>query len=124
MNYTGTEDHNPTWNGLAPKRQFNFLTDRISEFTAQSASVPVLNIIEWRAGIWTLITVLSFAVCVIFKNNPKFWILFAMQLGHILSLMLSLGWWDYRYYWPLTLMSLFLILLTLTIKKQEKNYIQ
>ena len=124
VNYTGTEDHNPTWNGLAPKRQFNFLTDRISEFTAQSASVPVLNIIEWRAGIWTLITVLSFAVCVIFKNNPKFWILFAVQLGHILSLMLSLGWWDYRYYWPLTLMSLFLILLTLTIKKQEKNYIQ
>ena len=122
VNFTGTMDSDATWNSLVQVRQNNFLTERVSEYTARSANLSLLNMIEWRAGIWTLFTVIAFATCVFLKNNRKLWILFSVQIGHILSLILSTGWSDYRYYWPLTLIGLFLILLVPTIGRDAKIY--
>ena len=128
VNYTGTadgtEDNNLNWNSLAPKRQDNFITELVTEYTAKSANVPFLNMIEWRAGVWTLLAIFSFCCMCFLNGNYKFCILFVTEFGHIISLVLSLGFFDYRFYYPLTLISLFLILLTLTVKKQERNYIQ
>ena len=122
VNYTNAIDGYGSWNSFVPERKNNLFTQRVSAFTAMSASHPLLNMVEWRAGIWVLGAVFAFAVCVFFKNNRKLWILFAVPIGHVISLVLSLGWSDYRYYWPLTLMSMFLILLTLTMNEHEKNY--
>ncbi|RHP50071.1 hypothetical protein DWZ37_09600 [Clostridiaceae bacterium AF31-3BH] len=122
VNFTGTMDSDATWSSLVQMRQNNFLTERVSEYTARSTNLSLLNMIEWRAGIWTLLTVIAFATCVILRNNHKLWILFSVQIGHILSLILSTGWSDYRYYWPLTLIGLFLILIVPTIGRDEKIY--
>lgn len=122
VNFIYTLDGYANWNSLVPQRHNNLFTEKVSQYTAQSASVLLLNMIEWRTGIWTLIAVLAFAVSVILKDNSKLCLLFAVELGHILSLVLSLAWSDYRYYWPLTLVSLFLILTVLTVQKHEKTY--
>lgn len=119
LNYIGTMD-GTEWNKLVPARENNFITERLYEYTSRSVSTPLLNIIEWRIGIWTLLSVIACAVCVLFKNNRQLWLLYSVPVGHVLSLMLALGWSDYRYYWPLMLVDLFLILLTLTIRKDEK----
>ena len=119
LNYIGTMD-GTEWNTLVPTRENNFITERLYEYTSRSVSTPLLNMFQWRIGIWTLLSVIAFAICVLFKNNRQLWLLCSVPVGHILSLMLALGWSDYRYYWPLVLIDLFLILLTLTIRKNEK----
>ena len=124
VNYTATMDSDAKWNSIVQKRDKNFLTERLFAYTSRSVNSPLLNMLEWRIGIWTFFSVLTFVVCVLFKKNRKLWILYSVQLGHILSLILAFGWCDYRYYWPLVLIAVFLIVLTLTINKQEKNYIQ
>lgn len=118
--YVGTMDDDPTWRSLVQRRENNFFTDRLYEYILNSVNNTILSTLEWRVGIWTLFTVLACAVCVILKNNYKFLILFSVPISHILSLAISSGWKDYRYYWPLTLVGCFLILLTLTISNKEK----
>lgn len=120
VNYLSNLEGNAGLGAILTQRETNFLTDRLSEFTSRSAEISLLKMIEWRAGVWMFLTVISFAVCVLLKQNYKLWIVYVVVFGHVLSLVVSLGWCDYRYFWPITLISTFLILLTFTIKDNDK----
>lgn len=121
VNHIGTMDGDTKWNILVPKRQYNIFTELLTVYTSRSVHSSLLNMIEWRSGIWTLFSVFAFVVCVFLKNKHNLWILFLVQLSYVISLMLTTGWSDYRYYWPLTLIGGFGVLLTLTIDKNYSN---
>lgn len=49
------------------------------------------------------------------KGRGGYLITLAPLFGHIMSLILSTGWSDFRYFWPLNLMNMALILLALVV---------
>lgn len=118
--YTGTQDGAEGWYSLWPVRKENILTERIGEWVGYSSENPLLNCIEWRSGIWFWVVVVAFIMIWWKKMDKKLLLVYVPIGGHIVSLILSTGWADFRYYWPVNLMGLFLVLLTLTFKKKEE----
>ena len=119
VNATDTMDYSPLWASFIEPRENNYITERVSEVTERSSLLPLLYVWQWRAGIWTLLSVFAFATVVVLKKNKKYSILFVVLLAHILSLLLTTGWSDYRYYWPIVLIGLFLALIAWLVKENE-----
>jgi len=121
VNYTATLDGVESWNAFYPVRQYNSFTESMAEFTAYTASNQWISAIQWRCGVFTLLGVVAFVVMAWMRNVKKYVLLMMPILGHILGLMLSTGWSDFRYFWPLNLMNLFVLLFMIVILNKEKE---
>jgi hypothetical protein len=109
------------WNDVYPDREYTSLYPRMSDATSYTASKQWLAAIEWRCGLLTLCGLIASIFAVLKLQKGKYVLLFAPILGHILSLLLSTGWSDFRYYWPLNLMNVVLILYVILLTRQEKE---
>ena len=113
--FHGTQDGIDEWNNYYPARQYNSLYPSMSSMTGYTASSQWISAMEWRSGLFTLLGILAF-VYMIYKRGLRKYILVAAPLiGHLLSLLLSTGWSDFRYFWPLNLMNLAVILIALVV---------
>lgn len=119
VNYYGTTDTYFQWNDYYPPRRYVSLFTTMSSATNYTASSQWISAIEWRCGLFTLLGLISI-VFVIFKRGiKKHLIILTPLFGHILSLLLSTGWSDFRYFWPMNLMNMALVLMIMVIMNQN-----
>lgn len=97
------------WKKYYPDRVYISLYDQMSEFTAFTARSQWISAIEWRSGLFMLLGLLSTVFVILRKGVKECLLIIAPVLGHILSLMLSTGWSDFRYFWPINLMNMCII---------------
>lgn len=113
------EDTKPDWTDYYQKHYDNSFSIRMKEITGYSVSNQILNMTQWRTGLYFLLVILASYV-LLRKNRNILFIIFIPFVGQVLSLLLSTGWPDFRYYWPLNLMSVFIILLIPTIPNKQE----
>lgn len=119
VNFTGTNDSLEGWNDYYQKRNYVSLYTRANAASTYTANSQWISAIEWRCGLFTLLGIILFAFLIVSKRVNKNIVIISPIIGHILSLLLSTGWSDYRYFWPLNLMNLALILFVILEKKIE-----
>lgn len=121
VNYTFSMDDDEDWH--YPARQYVSLYPIASAAVAYTADSQWISAIVWRNGLFTLLGAISF-LFLLFKNaGGKHLIVVVPAVGQVLSLLLSTGWSDQRYFWPITLLNQALILLTIVII-HEKNSLE
>lgn len=123
VNYTGTQDGQGEWNDYYPERIYRSLYTEMSAATAYTASTQWIAAIEWRSGLFSLLGLICIVWLIIRYGKGKYIVMISPIVAHIMSLILSTGWSDFRYFWPLNLMNFSLILLTIVIvhkKEYEK----
>jgi len=125
VNYTETMDHDPdfaSWNEYYEPRHYVSLYTEALAASTYTASTQWISAIEWRCGLFTLIGVISLFFLFFITKNLKYLLLYAPSIGHFMSLLLSTGWADFRYFWPLNLLNtaMFFFVLIITRKESEK----
>lgn len=108
-------------NWCYPKRvDLGAYTRLISMLTGLSVRIQICNIIAWRCGVFLLLFLFSLLFLQLKRGIGKYWLLITPIFGQILSLLLSTGWADFRYFWPINLMSLcFIFFVIVIVNKQE-----
>lgn len=115
INYTGTMDENVTWSANYVKRKFVSLYPIATAASTYTATSQWISAIQWRCGLFTLLGFIAVVLLVIKKEKGKYLLIITPLLGHIMSLLLSTGWSDFRYFWPINLLNMALILLSIII---------
>lgn len=121
VNYTGTQDGKGEWNDYYSKRIYRSLNTQMSAATAYTASTQWIAAIEWRCGLFCLIGLLCIVWLIVRYGKGKYLVILSPLGGHIMSLLLSTGWSDFRYFWPLNLLNFSLILLTIVIIRRKEQ---
>lgn len=121
VNYYETEDEDTRyrWNDYYPKRHYVSLYTGMSAVTDYTANTQWISAIEWRSGLFTLLGLLSILFVIFMTGFKKYLVILAPIVGQIMSLLLSTGWSDFRYYWPINLMNVSLILIVLVVLKSN-----
>lgn len=114
VNYHSVNDEED-WRKYYPDRTYVSLYERMSAFTAYTAESQWIAAIEWRSGLFTLLGLLAVVFVMIKKNVRACLLVVSPVLGHIVSLLLSTGWSDFRYFWPLNLMNMCLLFCVIII---------
>ena len=104
-NFTKTEDGDRRWNEFYPKRVFRSIYPDMSAVTAHTVEAQWLDTIIWRCGLLSLLSLTAFVFVWIRYGAKRYLVLLAPLLGQILSLLLSTGWTDYRYFWPMNMLN-------------------
>lgn len=117
VNYTGTIDGNPEWNEQYPVRKFVGLYPIASAASSYTASSQWISAIEWRSGLFTLLGILAVGFLIMKKGRGKYLLITTPVIGHIMGLLLSTGWADFRYFWPVNLLSMAMVLLIIVIAR-------
>lgn len=118
VNYTGTIDDNGTWSKSYAKREYVSLYPIASAASEYTAASQWISAIEWRGGLFMLLGFIAVALSVVKKGRGKYLLIITPLIGHIMSLLLSTGWSDFRYFWPINLLNMAIILLSVIIVKQ------
>lgn len=118
-------DGRENWNDYYPERVHNSLYEIVATVTDYTANTQWISSIEWRSGLLTLLGFSAFVFAFLSYNFKKYVLILSPIIGQSLSLLLSTGWSDFRYFWPLNLMNFVCILLIATIPKSPRvnNYI-
>lgn len=66
-----------------------------------------------------LLALISLLTLVIKKGIGDYLLIFAPVIGHIMSLLLTTGWSDFRYFWPLNLMNMCVILFAVVLLHEK-----
>lgn len=114
VDYHSVNQHED-WKKYYPDRIYVSLYERMSAFTAYTAESQWISALEWRCGLLMLLGLWAVVFVILTKNVRECLLIVAPILGHILSLMLSTGWSDFRYFWPLNLMNMCLVFGTIII---------
>lgn len=117
VNNSETLDGFKDWNDYYPERVFRSIYPQMAAATAYAASNQWISAIEWRAGFFTLMGVICCVAVTIIcgVKGKKYILIVAPIVGHVLSLLLTTGWSDFRYFWPLNLMNMCVILFSIVI---------
>ncbi len=114
VDYHSVNQHED-WKKYYPDRTYVSLYERMSAFTAYTAESQWISALEWRCGLLMLLGLWAVVFVILTKSVRECLLIVAPILGHILSLMLSTGWSDFRYFWPLNLMNMCLVFGTIII---------
>lgn len=115
VNRTGTIEKQSEWNQYYPKRVYNSFYNAMGRFTAYTADTQWIAALQWRCGVFTLLGLAAILTMVWSAGYKKYLLISAPIAGHIISLLLSTGWSEFRYFWPLNLMNLFLLLFMILV---------
>lgn len=121
VNLTGTMDHDKDWKEYYPPRRYVSLYPVASAGLSYVAESQWISAIMWRNGLFTLLGMISFFFLLFKDVRGKQLIVIAPIIGQILSLILSTGWSDQRYFWPCTILNQALLLLTVAIIHDKTN---
>lgn len=115
INYTEAMDGVETWNENYPERKYVSLYTAASSVLTYTATSQWISAIEWRCGLFTFMGLTAGIFLLIKKGAGKYWVIILPLAGHIISLLLSTGWAEFRYFWPFNLLNMAVILLTIVI---------
>lgn len=122
VNYTNTMDgRDPLWNEYYPARKYVSLYPQAQAFVQFTVESQWISVLIWRGGLFTLLGLTVVVLLIVKKGIDKYLLIVTPSIGHILGLLLSTGWSDIRYYWPLNLLNMTIILLGLLVINQEKE---
>ena len=119
-NYTDTEDGDRRWNEFYSKRVFRSIYPMMLSATTYTAEAQWVDIITWRCGLLTLCGIISIVYLLIHFGIKRYILIITPMIGQIISLLLSTGWTDFRYFWPMNLMNLTLISIAIAVIKGER----
>ncbi len=119
VNYYGTMDGQESWNRHYPARKYISIYTEMSALTKYTADSQWISAIEWRSGLFTLLGLVSICYLIFKKGFKRHLLIISPLIGHVLSLVLSTGWSDFRYFWPMNLMNMAAILVVLVIVRQK-----
>lgn len=110
VNYVESCDYSDEWKAIYPARTENVLTKLLNEKGEFEIKISLIEMLAWRIGfyLWIVLGIVWIVMGRDKKEKRKLLSL-APWLGQIISLLLSTGWADYRYYWPVYVMSVYLI---------------
>lgn len=119
VNYYGAMDSRDTWIAYYPARNYVSLYSGMSAVTNYSANSQWISAIVWRCGVFTLLGLVSTLYIILIRGCKRYLIILAPIIGHVMSLLLSTGWSDFRYFLPMNLMNMALILIVLVVRRQN-----
>lgn len=116
----GTLDEWEGWNDFYDKRIYRSLYEGMLAATDYTSGAQWLGAIEWRCGLFCLLGLICLAMLILKLGFDKCFVIAVVPLGHIMSLLLTTGWSDFRYFWPMNLINFCLIFFTLIIVRQKE----
>lgn len=119
VNYYGTMDHKEEWRRYYPERVYYSLYTSLNAEVTYTADSQWISAIIWRCGLFMLLALISLLTLVIKKGIGDYLLIFAPVIGHIMSLLLTTGWSDFRYFWPLNLMNMCVILFAVVLLHEK-----
>lgn len=119
VNYYDTFDGQMGWNDYYPKRKYTSLYADMAAFTTYTAENQWISAIVWRTGLFTLMGMVALAFLYMKGRVRKYFLMIAPVMGQVLSLLLSTGWSDFRYFWPLNLMNMCVVLVVLVVPSES-----
>lgn len=120
VNFYGAMDANEVWNNNYESRKFVSLYNVAAAASDYTAHSQWISAIEWRGGLFTLLGLISFIYMIFKRKNGTAIILLAPAIGQILSLLLTTGWSDFRYFWPLNLLNMALLFFVIIICRNDE----
>lgn len=105
VNYAGTAGNTPSWAGLYPPRRYCSLAPAAQAFEGSILQSQWLSALVWRSGIWTLLALAAAVLLLLRGQLLRYGLILLPFAGHLLGLVLSTGWSDFRYFWPLNLLA-------------------
>lgn len=116
INYLGHWDGNDNWNDYYPPNKYTAWSNFVSKDTTFTGESQLFSILFWRCGVYFLIGIYVFWSMQIKRVQKECYLVFVPYVAQILSLVLSTGWSDFRYYWPLNLMIVAILFLGIVAK--------
>ena len=117
-NFTDTEDGDRRWNEFYSKRVFRSIAPIMSAATAHTVEAQWLDSVTWRCGLLSLFGVIMLAYMLLCHGIKRYLMIVFPVIGQMLSLLLSTGWTDFRYFWPINLLNLSMTPLLMIAAKQ------
>lgn len=109
------------WGDYYARRVYRSLYTGMSAATTYTAGVQWLSAIEWRGGLFCLLGLSVMIWMVLTAGTGKYLVMLSPIIGHILSLLLSTGWSDFRYFWPMNLLNLCMIVLSVIVVREYRE---
>lgn len=117
------KDMKNSWIEHYPEHQHSFATDIVSKFSNYIAREPLFNAVIWRIGLFFLIGIIICSTMIIIDKQSILNViipLFSPVISHIIGLILSCGWSDFRYFWPINLLVLSIFCISfVTVRNRE-----
>ena len=109
VNYYGGWDDTEEWKEYYSERKWTGFSRYVARIVSYQGEDSTLNAIIWRSGIHLsgmIIVIVAFLIV-----SKKYFHLSVIVpiLGQIVSLFLSTGWADFRYYWCVNVVSVFIV---------------
>jgi len=98
-----------SWLKHYPRHQPTFIQKIVSKISNVIANNKLTNMFIWRCGLLFLIGIIICYMMIIIEKQSVIKIvipLFSPVIAHIVGLVLSCGWSDFRYFWPLNFIIL------------------
>lgn len=122
INYTYSLDQeNLYWKERYGARQYVSLYPIMLAATSYTESNQWIAAIVWRNGLFTLLGLISFLFLLFKDTKGNHLFLIGPVVGQIMSLLLSTGWSDQRYFWPCTLLNQTMALLVFVVIHNKEN---
>jgi len=121
VNATGTMEQFESWRNFYPSRKSNILYEPMLQFTTYTARTQWIAALIWRVGIVIALGIVAYTYFVYKKGLKSYLIILAPFLGQFVSLLLSTGWSDFRYFWPFAIMNMYLIAFIMIMLNEDKN---
>ena len=101
-----------------PYRVYNKMTEILTSYAIKLSSNSLIYIFSWRTGVYSLFLLL-FAFHIVKHRKGLMLIPIIPIFFNALSLYASSGWCDYRYFWPIAVIAVFLYpCIRLTVSEQ------
>lgn len=113
-------DETTDWQVPYPDRKYRSIYDTIASITEFTAKTQWINTLIWRSGIAALMGIISFIYLIVKKVDRSRFILIIPLVSQISGLLLSCGWSDFRYFWPINLMAVAIVFI-LPVLVQRNN---
>lgn len=124
VGYIGTMDGSQNWNDYYSKRVFTSIYPTMTAITEYSAHSQLIAAVIWRSGFFTLLGLICLVTLIVHCGKGLYIVIISPIIGQILSLLLSTGWADFRYYWPLNIMNFALLLLAIIIIRRKADSVK
>ena len=117
------KDMKNSWIEHYPEHQHSFATDIVSKFSNYIVYDPLLNVLIWRIGLILLIGIIVCYTMIIIDKQSVINVIIPLIspiISHIIGLILSCGWSDFRYFWPINLLVLSIFCISfVTVRNRE-----
>ncbi len=118
IDYHNAMDTEPKWNEYYPARKYVWMYPLMSAITKFTSETQWISVIVWRCGLFTMLGIISMVTVILKKGFKKYALIVSPMLAQFLSLLLSTGWVDFRYFWPLNLMNMFWVIFSIIILQE------